>query len=142
MAKNCYYILNLDFNNVRNNLRYKDILAKMGVSDKVKYVLNEDINIDTKNAVTGTEIEELMFNANHLEDSGFKLEARIPVIPKTVFLNRLYEGTPIVLDEGKEMEHVRFELLKVANQIYPIQNFSDMEDKNNDKTSKKRGFFK
>lgn len=142
MAKCCYYILNLDFNNVRNNLRYKDTLSKMGITDKVKYILNEDINNETKDAITGTEIEELIFNANHLEDSGFKLEARIPVIPKTVFLNRLYEGTPIVLDEGKETENIRFELLKIANQVYPIENFSEIEKKNNNKIPKKKGFFK
>ena len=141
MAKNCYYVLNLDFNNVRNNIRYREVLREIGIFDKVRYVLNEDISNDVKSESTGTAIEELMFTADHLEDSGFKLEARIPVIPKTVFLNRLYEGTPIVLDEKKSTEHIRYELLKVANQIYPIKNFSEIEERQN-KTIKKEVFAK
>lgn len=127
MSKNCYYILNLDFNNVRNNLRYKETLKKMGISDKVKYILNEDISNETNSDYTGVSIEKLIFTADHLEDSGFNLEARIPVIPKTVFLNRLYEGTPIVLDENKENKQIRYEILKIANQIYPIKDFGKIQ---------------
>lgn len=145
MAKNCYYVLNLDFNNVRNNARYKDILKEMGILDKVKYVLNEDIvNDSSESLASGTEIEELIFTADHLDDSDFKLEARVPMLPKTVFLNRLYEGTPVVLDDKKYTLKARYELLKVANQIWPIKNFKEIEEeymdmKNGNK--KKKGWF-
>lgn len=128
MANSCYYILNLDFNNVRNNTRYKKTLERMKISDKVKYILNEDIP-----ANQSSNSEELLFTANHLEDSGFKLEARIPVIPKTVFLNRLYQGTPIVLDEGIKNNYIRNEIFKVANQIYPIKGFSETKNEENKK---------
>jgi MinD-like ATPase involved in chromosome partitioning or flagellar assembly len=145
MAKSCYYVLNLDFNNVRNNARYKDILKEMGILDKVKYVLNEDIvNDASESLASGTEIEELIFTADHLDDSDFKLEARVPMLPKTVFLNRLYEGTPVVLDDKKYTLKARYELLKVANQIWPIKNFKEIEEeyldmKNGNK--KKKGLF-
>lgn len=141
MAKNCYYILNLDFNNVRNNIRYKEMLKEIGILDKVKYVLNEDISNEVKNEHDGTLVEKIIFDSKHLEDSGFKLEAKIPVIPKTIFLNRLYEGTPIVLDEKKSTEKIRYEILKVANQIYPIQNFSKIEQQvQQNSQKKKKGF--
>ena len=145
MAKSCYYVLNLDFNNVRNNARYKTILKEMGIQDKVKYVLNEDIvNDASESLASGTEIEELIFTADHLDDSDFKLEARVPMLPKTVFLNRLYEGTPVVLDDNKYTLKARYELLKVANQIWPIKNFKEIEEeymamKNGNK--KKKGLF-
>lgn len=145
MAKSCYYVLNLDFNNVRNNARYKDILKEMGISDKVKYVLNEDIvNNSADSIASGTEVEELIFTAEHLDDSDFKLEARVPMLPKTVFLNRLYEGTPVVLDDNKYTLKARYELLKVANQVWPIKNFKEIEEeyhnvKNGAK--KKKSFF-
>lgn len=142
MAKNCYYILNLDFNNVRNNMKYKDVLSEMGILNKVKYVLNEDIVNEIENPETGTNIEKLIFDSNHLEDSEFKLEAKIPIIPKTVFLNSLYEGTPIVLENRDVTEKAKFEILKVANQIYPIKNFSKIEKDFNDKANKKKGFFR
>lgn len=129
MAKSCYYVLNLDFNNVRNNARYKDILQEMGIINKVKYVLNEDIINDRDQSATGADIENLIFTADHLDDSAFKLEARVPMLPKTVFLNRLYEGTPVVLDDKKYTTSARYEIMKVANQIWPIKNFKEIEEK-------------
>ncbi|WPS85480.1 ATPase (plasmid) [Brevibacillus halotolerans] len=140
MAKSCYYVLNLDFNNVRNNLRYKDILKEMGILDKVKYVLNEDIVKDnTESSSAGIDVEDLMFTADHLDDSNFKLEARVPLLPKTVFLNRLYEGTPVVLDDKGYTLKARYELFKVANQIWPIKNFNEIEQETlNFKTKKKK----
>lgn len=145
MAKSCYYVLNLDFNNIRNNARYKDILKEMGIIHKVKYVLNEDIinNGQFESVTAGTNIEPLIFTADHLDDSDFKLEARIPIIPKTVFLNRLYEGTPIVLDNNKYTLHARYEILKVANQIWPIKNFKEIEEEYMElkKGKKRKGFF-
>mgnify|MGYP000864635228 CR=1 FL=1 len=137
MSKYAYYILNLDFNNVRNNLRYKETLKNMGINDKVKYILNEDI----PGGYLKDSSEELIFTAEHLEDSGFKLEARIPIIPKTIFLNRLYEGTPIVLDENGKNDNIRYEIFKIANQIYPIKDFHKIEEKINNQNHKSKGFF-
>lgn len=143
MAKNCYYVLNLDFNNVRNNVRYKEILKEIGILDKVKYVLNEDIIADSAEASqAGGGVEELIFTADHLNDSDFHLEARIPMLPKTVFLNRLYEGTPVVLDNKAYTLKARYELMKVANQIWPIKNFAELEaEVLNSKAKKKKGLF-
>lgn len=143
MAKSCYYVLNLDFNNVRNNVRYKEVMKEIGILDKVKYVLNEDIVPGTpESQVAGIDVEELIFTADHLDDSDFKLEARIPMLPKTVFLNRLYEGTPVVLDNKPYTLKARYELLKVANQIWPIKNFKEIEQEVlNAKNKKKRGLF-
>lgn len=141
MAKSCYYVLNLDFNNVRNNVRYKDVLKEMNILPKVKYVLNEDITDENEGDTSGQEMEELIFTADHLNDSDFKLEARIPLLPKTIFLNRLYEGTPVVLDDKSYTVKARYEILKVANQIYPIQNFSKLEETvQSHKNKKKKGF--
>lgn len=141
MSKNCYYVVNLDFNNVRNNTRYKDLLKEIGVSDKVKYILNENVEKDSPGS--GNDLEELIFTADHLDDSDFKLEARVPMLPKTVFLNRLYEGTPVVLDKNIPYTlKARYELMKVANQIWPIKNFNEIEQEVlNSKTKKKKGLF-
>lgn len=137
MAKSCYYILNLDFNNIRNNNRYKEVLREIGVLDKVRYVLNEDYVPEDN-----TEVEDLIFTAEHIDDSDFKLESRIPQLPKPVFLNRLYEGTPVVLDEDDATLKTRYEILKVANQIWPIKDFDKIETEALQyKKKKKRGLF-
>ncbi|HCL4480271.1 TPA: AAA family ATPase [Clostridium botulinum] len=141
MAKTAYYIINLDFNNVRNNARYQETLQNIGVFDKVKYILNEDI-VENKE---DKEPEQLIFNAEHLNESGFNLEARIPMLPKTVFLNRLYEGTPVVLDDREYTLKTRLEIETVANQIWGMENLENLQ-KEYDKyiennIPKKRSFF-
>ena len=136
MAKNCFYILNLDFNNIRNNTRYRETLRSIGVLDKVKYVLNEDI---TKEVMKGKK-EELIYTSDHLHESGFDLVGKIPLIDKVIFLNRLYNGTPVVLDEGNPYtEPAKRELLKVANEIYPIEGFREDGKK---KQEGRKGFFR
>ena len=143
MAKSAYYILNLDYNNVRNNNRYAETLKEINVSSKVRYILNEDIPQGDPEYVSSS-MEELIFTADLLEDAGFTVEARIPQIEKTVFLNRIYNGEPIVLDNNKYTLKARYELLKIANQIYPIANFDAIEREINEvhkRTPKKTGRF-
>lgn len=119
LAQSCYYILNLDFNNARNNARYRDTLIRMGLAEKIRYILNEDITPEMEKMYG----EELFFTSAELEKVGFKIDAKIPVIPKPIFLNRLYQGIPIVLDNHKESLSARREILKIANQIYPLKGF-------------------
>ena len=127
-----YFILNLDFNNVRNNLRYQDNLKEMGVFDKVRYVLNEDLSEEVG-------VERAEFTSGELEDLGFKLEASIPIVNKTIFNNRIYQGIPLVLGDEKETSHARSEILKIANKIYPIMNYSESNGEELIK-KKRRGF--
>ena len=135
-SNTAYYILNLDFNNVVNNKRYKSNLKDLGVLPKIKYVLNESLEDDG--------YEKLIFDAEHLNDS-FKVEAEVPIIPKSIFLNRLYQGTPIVLDNTEHTLKARLELSKVANQIWEIDNLESLDNAYtkyiNAKNKKKKGFF-
>ena len=120
MVNVCYYILNLDFNNVRNNQRYRASLKELEVYDKVKYVLNEDLSDYSDSP------EKLDFSADLLQET-FDLEARIPALDKIVFLNRVWQGTPCVLDESDYTLKARYELCKIANQIYPLRNLGWLE---------------
>lgn len=116
-----YYILNLDFNNARNNMRYRHTLKNLGIYDKVRYILNEDLTDDSDN------VEKLEFDANILGES-FELEAKIPTVAKSIFLNRLWQGTPIILDETQYTLKARYELSKVANQIHTIKNLDKLSN--------------
>ena len=121
-AKECYYIINLDYNNIRNNVKYQEVFKTLGIQDKIKYVLNESFdNSEKYKAMIGSDCEKLMFTQETIENKFFKLEGTIPALPKTVFLNRLYAGTPVVLDEKKEYTAAaKLALLEIANKIYPI----------------------
>lgn len=122
-AKKCFYILNLDFNNVRNNVRYSSLLAEIGIANKTKYILNEDLRDGD-----ASEFEKLQFTAKDIEKRHFDLVAKVPMLPKTVFLNRLHQGIPVVLDKEVYTLEARYELLKIANDIWPIKNLSKIEE--------------
>lgn len=141
-SRYCFYVLNLDFNNVRNNARYRNYLDYLGVTPKIKYILNEDIVQDENEELPEGE-EFLIFTAKQLAQSNFKTVAQIPMISKTIMLNSIYEGIPIILSEKKATEKARLELLRVANQLYPIKDFKsfDIEHKEKNKKPKKILFF-
>ncbi|WP_442637624.1 AAA family ATPase [Rossellomorea marisflavi] len=130
LATKTYYILNLDFNNIRNNARYKSTLENMGVLDKVSYVLNENHDPEYMKMYGVEEPEELEFTEKEVRDSDFDLAGSLPMIPKSVFLNRLFNGTPIVLDESTDAYTLlpRLEFARLANQIWAIDNLEWLEN--------------
>ncbi len=121
LANQCFYVLNLDYNNIHNNHRYRQKLSNMGIGGKLRYILNEDITQNRDNK------EKLIFGVEELIESGYDLVGRIPAIDKSVFLNRLHEGTPIILDDSNLTLKARWEIAKIANQIWPMTNLVDLE---------------
>lgn len=130
-----YYVINLDFNNIKNNVRYRELLKEIGIAKKVKYVLNEAINKDK----TSNLKEDLLFSQENIVDAGFDLVTSIPIVDKSVFFNRLFTGEPIILDENiNYTEDAKGALLKVCEDVYPCENkFGDKEAV----IKKKKGFF-
>lgn len=149
LATKTYYILNLDFNNIRNNARYKSTLENLGVMDKVEYILNENYVPEYLKMYGVEEPEELDFKEADVVDNGFVLAGTLPMIPKSVFLNRLFNGTPIVLDETTEVYSLlpRLQFARLANQIWEIDNLDWLEKEYQNKldsfkdTRKKKGLF-
>lgn len=148
ICNKAFYVINLDFNNVRNNTRYKDTLNKMGVLDKVNYVLNENLDKEYSELIGRPLIEEVAFDSEGLKDSGFKVVSSIPELPKEIFNNRLFEGAPIVLDEEDITLKPRLELSKVANEVWEIENlewldneYNKYKEKHLGSKKKKKGFF-
>lgn len=144
LAQDLYYILNLDFNNIRNNSRYQQTLIQYGVFDKVKYILNE--NITKKAAKEYESKEDLLFDSEAVAQNGFNLVGSIPIVEKTTFLNRIFQGVPIALDNQDHTLEARIELSRVANQIWEIDNLSYLEDKfdkilDQENNGKRRGLF-
>ena len=140
-ARSCYYVLNLDYNNIKNNSRYRTTLKNMGIMDKVKYIINEDITKD----IEGQFLEKLECNRDLISESGFNVVGSVPIVDKSVFLNRIYKGLPIVLDENtKSIDHVRQSIFEIANDFYPIDekylNLGSSVEAKKDKP--KKGIFK
>lgn len=121
LCNRAFYVINLDFNNVRNNTRYKDTLNSMGVLDKVSYILNQDLNPEYSELIGRPLLEKVDFDANVLADS-FDVVSAVPELPTEIFNNRLFNGSPIILDTEEITLKPRIELAKVANEIWEIDN--------------------
>ena len=131
-AKSINYILNLDFNNIRNNKRYTSTLTKLGVMDRVNYILNENLTQEMINR--DGHGEKLLYTSDHLKESGgFNIIGEVPMISKPIFLNHIYEGRPVALDNEPNTLDARYELAKIANQIWPIDKLAYMERQINDR---------
>lgn len=127
LSNRAYYIINLDFNNIRNNVRYQNTLKGIGVLDKVAYILNEDYNVDYLRMYNLEEPEELQFTAEAVEESGFDVRGKIPIIPKSVFLNRLFDSSPICMDNEAYTILPRLEIAKIANDMWEIEHLDWLE---------------
>lgn len=148
LCSKAYYVINLDFNNIRNNKRYQKTLQDIGVFDKVKYIINEDIDSEYRKLIGQELLEDIQYDCNAIIDSGFNIVSKIPEIPKEIFLNRLYEATPIILDETEYTLKARIEISKVAKEIWDIDNYEWLDkefyryqEKINGIVKKRRGLF-
>lgn len=122
LCKYAFFIINLDYNNIKNNGRYQKFLVEMGLHDKIFYILNEDIQEEHRGLLGIPTFEELQCDSAMLEKSGLHLLGKIPALPKEIFLNRLYDGRPIVLDNTEFTLKARLEISKIANNIWPLDN--------------------
>lgn len=139
LAKTCFYVIDLDFCNVRSNLRYRQILEQLGLAHKVKYILNKDVTPQVSETLNFE--EELRYSARSLEADGFALAARFPMIDMSVIANRLYKGTPIILDKTRETLYARMEISKLAHSIWPMDNQFELNNELKGYSAKKKGFF-
>lgn len=148
LCSKAYYVLNLDFNNVRNNKRYQKTLQDFGIFEKVKYIINEDIDNEYRRLIGQEPLEEIQYDSNAIMDSGFNVISKIPEIPKEIFLNRLYEAVPIILDETEYTLKARIEISKISNEVWEVDNyewlekeFSRYQGKINGIVKKRKGLF-
>lgn len=137
LAKTCFFVMDLDFCNVRSNLRYRQILEELGLTHKIRYVLNKDITPQLADSFT----EPLKYGARSLEADGFNLVAKFPMIDAAVISNRLYEGKPIILDKTRDTLFARMEISKLADSIWPMNNQFELNNELKGYAKKKRGFF-
>lgn len=117
LADHCYYLLDLDSNNIRNNIRYWNELKMLNVTDKIMYILNRDISTEEQQR---NGLERLSYSAKDVEASGFKLIERIPMMDMSIAYNRIYRGTPVVLDQSDAVKDVRKALINIADTTWHI----------------------
>lgn len=122
LANVCLYIIDLEYNNIRMNLRYQQVLNELGVSKKVRYILNRDISKQVEKKFA----EPLEYDANSLAKD-FKVLGRIPLIDSSVVLNRLKLGRPIILDDTPETIEARMEITNISDKIWDMDNILSLK---------------
>lgn len=125
LAGFCFYVLDLDFVSVRANLRHRQELTRLGIINKVSYVLNKAITKDNAYMFS----EKLEYGAENLEGDGFRVVAKLPMVDPTIMLNRLHNKTPIILDESIDTVPIRIELTQIAEKIWPMGNIGELRIK-------------
>lgn len=124
LASKCFYVLDLDFNNVSNNIRYRNELKTIGVMDKVHYILNKDIPEEMEANFS----EPLEFTSKNIANAGFDVCAKVPIIDTTIVYNRAKRGRPLVLDRIESTLPARKEIFKIADMIWPCDILTDIKE--------------
>ncbi|MCR0315280.1 hypothetical protein MKA27_13270 [[Clostridium] innocuum] len=124
LASKCFYVLDLDFNNVSNNIRYRNELKAIGVMNKVHYILNKDIPKE----MAANFSEPLEFDSKNIANAGIEVCAKVPIIDTTIVYNRAKRGRPLVLDRIESTLPARKEIFKIADMIWPCDILSDIKD--------------
>lgn len=109
MATRAFYILDLDFNNIKNNGRYFKDLETLGIINKVKWILNKGVlGAD----VSAGDVEKWL---------GIELFAVIPKLDDIIMINATFRAEPIIFSAAAETEEARRQLMKIAASIHPVK---------------------
>ena len=124
LAKSCFFLMDLDFNNVRNNIRYRQILNELNFYHKAKYILNREIPEEDM----AKHPEPLQYTASDLLNDGFELAGRIPLMDYVVIFKGMKAGTPIILTDSEATIDARLAISTIANSIYDIRNMVELRE--------------
>ena len=115
-AGRVYFLLDPDYNNIKNNIRYQAEVSKLGIEDRIRYILNKDIPEDEMYQY----VEDLDYTLSEFENVGLEISHSIPMIDPNVINNRTFHGIPIVLDRSPDTLPASDAILEIANEIWKI----------------------
>ena len=145
LASHIYFLIDPDYNNIKNNLRYQKQIEELGISGKINYVLNKDIPEDKLFVYT----QDLDYAISEFDNIGLDITNKIPMVDTSVISNRNFRGTPLVLDTTPATREIKKALLKVCNENWKIdynavrEADGTVKKKDDKKTASddKKGFF-
>ena len=120
LSKKLYFVYTTDFNNIKLNVRFKDELMKLGLSDKIRYVLNKEL--------VGQQKENFSFEYSDEEIIGDKLriDFTIPNVDMAVIFNSTYRHAMITTDTSEKTLAIRVKFLQLANDVMQMGNVDDI----------------
>ena len=69
----------------------------------------------------GSNVEKLIFTPKDFDNQYFPIKHKIPAIPETVFINHLYNGDPVILDDKSYTKGARDAIGELTAEICPVK---------------------
>ncbi len=136
LAKRCYFLLDPDYNNLKNNLRYSRDLEKLGIKGKIKFVLNRAISSEQTKLQY---IQDLEYDVETLDSPDFDITHVIPMADGVMLSNSIYKGSPVVLDLDPSDRELKKAFLTIANENWKIDYAKVKAEEDEYKESMKNG---
>lgn len=124
MAKQIYMVVNPDLNSVMINARYRNDLKKIGIADKVKYIVNKQLSLAEKEEIAKRDHVNIDLDLKQ----NFDIVSSIPAVDQLKIYNLMHKHKPLVLDDSFVTLSARFEFAKLSNQIWPMENFTALKN--------------
>lgn len=121
LSKTLYFVFTTEFNNIKLNVRYQNELAKLGVADKIKYVLNKTLMGEQKQTYT------FEYSDKEIIGDKIKIDYEIPLVDMAVILNSTYRHHQIAMDNEFKTLMVRIKFLQLANDVIPLGHLDDLK---------------
>lgn len=129
IAGTIFLMIDNDYNNIQNNLRYIESLRERGYDDKVKFIVNKDL---TKEAELSC-LEDLEYNTNSIGD--LVIDFRVPNIDAGIIKSLDYgENLVITSDKAKDAKN---KILEIADSIWKIDQSRIIEVEETEQQPKK-----
>lgn len=119
MSRDIYNVVDMDFRSFYAQKRQTDHILEYTTEKKLKYILNKKIP-DDKAPVTADEIEKIL---------GYSFISKIPNIAREDIFNIDFKEEFVIMVNNKDFIETRYEILKTANDIWPIKNFDRLAQK-------------
>lgn len=116
LSNRIYFLVDPDFNNVKNNLRYQKDLVALGVNGRTRYIMNKVISQKSQLQFS----EKLDYSVADIRNAGIDIVGTIPFEDPIIMNNRAVSGDPLVLDRTPATKATRKALLKIANENWKI----------------------
>lgn len=122
MSGHIYLLLDNDYNNIQNTVRYYRQIKELGYGDKVKFIVNKNLSRDTEL----TCLEDLEYEVKEID--GLSIENRIPLVNAGVMKTLDYSGDLVVLSD--KAPDAKKQILDIADGIWKID-YSKVEEEEN-----------
>lgn len=119
MSRDVYSIIEMDFRAFKAQTRQETHISDYLSTKKIKYIFNKKLDDDMA-SVSAKDIESTL---------GYSFLAKVPNIDRKEIFELDFNKEFIINKNKKDLLETRYEIFKIANDIWPIKNFDKLAQK-------------